>query len=121
MISQPDGRPVAYDNDFPQSQFSGGMYMSEWGYAQEDPDEQLAKLHIFSMKKLEPDKEIDVRITVHEFFTPKDPAMPFFAQADKQTNQNIAPYTPCGWGKTLLEALRLCIEEVNRFPYQGET
>ena len=96
--------------------------MSEWGYAQDDPAERLAKLHIFSMKKLEPGKEeIEVRITVHEFFTPKDPAMPFFAQADKQTNQKVAPYTPCGWGKTLLEALRQCILEVNRFPYQGET
>ena len=95
--------------------------MSEWGYAQDDPDEQLAKLHLFSMKKLEPGKdEIEVRITVYEFFTPKDPAMPFFAQADKQTNQKVAPYTPCGWGKTLLEALRQCILEVNRFPYQGE-
>ena len=95
--------------------------MNEWGYAQVDPAERLAKLQIFSMKKLEPGREIEFTITVHEFFTPKDPAMPFFAQADKQTNQKTAAYTPCGWGKTLLEALRQCIQEVNRFPYQGES
>jgi hypothetical protein len=29
----------------------------------------------------------------------------------------VAPYTPSGWGKTLLAALEECIREVNRFPY----
>jgi hypothetical protein len=28
-------------------------------------------------------------------------------------------YTPCGWGKTMLEALEECVRAVNRFPYQG--
>ena len=32
----------------------------------------------------------------------------------------VAPYTPCGWGKTLLEALARCVEEVNRFPFQEQ-
>jgi hypothetical protein len=59
-------------------------------------------------------------ITVKEFVTPADPALQFFAQADKQTNQKVAPYTPSGWGKTLLEALLECNKEVNRFPYQAE-
>ena len=94
--------------------------MSDWGFAQDDPRERLARVHTFSMKKLEPGREIDVTITVHEYFTPKDPAMLFFAQADKQTNQKVAAYTACGWGKTMLEALRQCIQELNRFPYQGE-
>ena len=31
----------------------------------------------------------------------------------------VAPYTPCGWGRTLLEALEECVRAVNRFPYQG--
>jgi hypothetical protein len=44
--------------------------------------------------------------------------MHFFALADKQTNQNGTPYTPCGWGETLISALSDCIRELERFPYQ---
>ena len=91
--------------------------MNDWGYAQRDPAEQLARLHYFSMKKLQAGGDIDFVITVKEYVTPKDPALVFFAQADKQTNQRVAPYTPSGWGKTLLAALEECIREVNRFPY----
>ena len=91
--------------------------MNEWGYAQRDPAEQLARLHFFSMKKLQAGGDIDFLITVKEYVTPKDPAQVFFAQADKQTNQSVAPYTPSGWGKTLLAALEECVREVNRFPY----
>jgi hypothetical protein len=35
--------------------------------------------------------------------------MRFFAQADKQTNQRTAPFTPVGWGSTLLKALTECV------------
>jgi hypothetical protein len=96
--------------------FTGGD-MNEWGYAQRDPAEQLARVQFFSMKKLQAGGDIDFLITVKEYVTPKDPALVFFAQADKQTNQRVAPYTPSGWGKTLLAALEECIREVNRFPY----
>lgn len=91
--------------------------MNDWGYAQRDPAEQLARVHFFSMKKLQAGGDIDFLITVKEYVTPKDPALVFFAQADKQTNQHVAPYTPSGWGKTLLAALEECVREVNRFPY----
>lgn len=95
--------------------------MNDWQYAQTDPREQLARLHFFSMKKLQDDEEIEMMITVKETFTPSlGGAMQFFAQADRQTNQKVAPYTPSGWGKTLLEALIACVREINRFPYQGE-
>ncbi len=93
--------------------------MSDWGYAQANPNERLARLHYFSMKKLQDGAEIEITITVQEFFTPADPAMLFFAQADKQTNQKVVPFTPSGWGRTLLEALEECVRAVNRFPYQG--
>src|SRR5262245_26881102 len=92
--------------------------MNDWGYAQGNPEEQLARLHFFSMIKVQDGKEIEFTITVKEFFTPKDPALQFFAQADKQTNQRVAPYTPCGWGKTLLEALEECVRAVHRFPLE---
>ena len=95
-------------------------FSSDWSYAQSDPSQQLARLHFFSIMKPHAGGEIEVTITVKEFATPADPAMPFFAQADKQTNQNVAPYTPSGWGKTMLEALLECVKELNRFPYQGE-
>lgn len=93
--------------------------MNDWGYAQGHPSEQLARLHYFSMiKKTQAGGEVEFTITVKEFVTPKDGALVFFAQADKQTNQKLAPYTPCGWGKTLLGALQECVREINRFPYQ---
>jgi hypothetical protein len=95
--------------------------MSDWGYAQSNPNERLARLHYFSMKKLQDGVEIEMTITVQEFFTPSDPAILFFAQADKQTNQKVAPFTPCGWGRTLLEALEECVRSVNRFPYHEPT
>jgi len=91
--------------------------MNDWGYAQAHPDEEFAKLHLFSMKKRQDGDEIEFTITVKEFFTPKDPALKFFAEADKQTNQKVLPFTPCGWGVTLLGALEECVKAVNRFPY----
>lgn len=93
--------------------------MNDWGYAQTDASEELARLHFFSMKKVQAGREIEFTITVKEFITPKDPAMLFFAEADKQTNQKIAPYTPCGWGRSLLGALEECVRAVNRFPYEA--
>jgi hypothetical protein len=95
--------------------------MNDWVYAQGHPSEQLARLHYFSMlKKTEAGGEVEFTITVKEYATPKDGALVFFAQADKQTNQNVAAYTPCGWGKTMLGALQECVREVNRFPYHEQ-
>lgn len=93
--------------------------MNDWGYAQTNASEQLARVQTFSMMKQQDGQEIEFTITVKEYFTPKDPAMLFFAEADKQTNQHLAPYTPCGWGTTLLGALAECIRAINRFPYQA--
>jgi hypothetical protein len=45
--------------------------------------------------------------------------MEFLAQADKQTNQKTAPFTACGWGPTLTDALAECVKAVHRFPYEG--
>ena len=91
--------------------------MNDWGYAQAHPDEEFAKLHLFSMKKKQDGEDVEFTITVKEFITPKDPALKFFAQADKQTNQKVMPFTPSGWGTTLLSALEECVKAVNRFPY----
>jgi hypothetical protein len=93
--------------------------MKEWGFAQTNPNEELAQVHYFSMKKQHPGGDVEFLITVKEFITPKEPTMHFFAQADKETNQHTAPYRPCGWGKTMLEALSECVRAVNRFPYEG--
>jgi len=92
--------------------------MSEWEFAQAEPEQQLAKVHLFSMVKRQNGGEVEFTITVKEYLTPKDPAMGYFAEADKQTNQGVAPYTPIGWGKTLLAALAQCMREVERFPYR---
>src|SRR5262249_33578617 len=95
----------------------GGM--KEWAFAQTDPSEELAEVHFFSMKKKCGSGDVEFLITVKEFITPAEPTMRFFAKTDKQTNQNTAPYTPVGWGKTLLEALSECVRAVNRFPYEA--
>jgi hypothetical protein len=92
--------------------------MSEWEFAQAEPEQQLAKVHLFSMVKRQDGGDVEFTITVKEYLTPKDPAMGYFAEADKQTNQGVAPYTPIGWGKTLLAALAQCMREVERFPYR---
>ena len=93
--------------------------MKEWGFAQTDPSQQMAELHMYSVTKVQPGGDVEFTVTVKEYITPKEPAMHFFAQADKMTNQNTAPYRPCGWGKTLLEALCECVKAINRFPYEG--
>ncbi len=93
--------------------------MNDWGFAQTDPSQRLARVHLFSIVKVQGDREVEFTIKVKEYYTPADPAAQFFAQADKQTNQHAAPYTPSGWGLTLYEALARCAKEINRFPYQG--
>jgi hypothetical protein len=94
--------------------------MTEWKFAQREPADELAQLSFFSMQKHQNGQAFEFRITVREYITPKDPCLLFYAEADKQTNQRTAPYTPCGWGRTLLEALSACMEAVRRFPYEPE-
>jgi hypothetical protein len=94
--------------------------MKEWGFAQTQASQELAQLHHFSIKKRHARGEVELLITVKEFVTPTEPTMHYFAQVDKYTNQRTAPYRPCGWGKTLLEALSECIRAIDRFPYEGE-
>jgi len=90
----------------------------EWTFAQQDPAEELARLHTFSIKK---HGDVEFVITVKEFARPQeDQTMRFFATADKQTNQKSVPFTPCGWGHTLLKALSECVKAIERFPYEGD-
>jgi len=93
--------------------------MNDWIFAQHEPAQQLARLHFFSIKKKEPAGEVEFLITVREHVPSGDRSMLFFAQADKQTNQLNAPYTPSGWGDTLLKALSECVQAIHRFPYEG--
>lgn len=95
--------------------------MEEWAYAQAKAAEKLARLHYFSVTKQQDGAEIEFIVTVKECAAPQDPRMRFFAKADKQTNQDSTPYTPSGWGETLLCALSDCITEIHRFPFQGKS
>ncbi len=92
--------------------------MAEWTFAQSQPHEELALLHSFSVKKRQAGGDVEFIITVKEFATQNNQSMRFFAEADKQTNQKTAPFTPIGWGDTLLKALSECIQAIHRFPYQ---
>ncbi|HUJ21535.1 MAG TPA: hypothetical protein VLX58_08450 [Bryobacteraceae bacterium] len=93
--------------------------MKEWGFAQVHPTDHLAQLHFFSIMKPCAGGEVEFRITVWEYAKPRDAALHFFAQADKQTNQKAAPFTPSGWGRSILDALTECIKAIHRFPYEG--
>jgi hypothetical protein len=94
--------------------------MSEWTFAETQPSDELAKLHFFSIKKRQPNGDIEFIITVKEYVDRNQHHMRFFAEADKQTNQKSAPFTPFGWGESLLQALSECVQAVHRFPYEGE-
>jgi len=93
----------------------------EWTFAQSNPADEFARLHWFSIKKRQPDgTQVEFTIRVREYARPQDDrAMRFFAEADKQTNQSTVPFTPCGWGPTLLKALSECVKSIERFPYEG--
>jgi hypothetical protein len=93
--------------------------MAEWTYAQTEPSEELCLLQHFAMKKRQATGDVEFLITVREYISPPDPALRFFAQADKQTNQKAAPFTPCGWGTSLVQALSECIKAIHRFPYEA--
>jgi hypothetical protein len=92
--------------------------LSDWQYAQEKPTERLCKIEHYSMLKQQAGGYVEFLITVREYVSPPDPAMRFLAQADKQTNQKTAPYTPMGWGSSLLQALAECMKGVRKFPYE---
>ncbi|HKV63854.1 MAG TPA: hypothetical protein VJO16_18240 [Candidatus Acidoferrum sp.] len=95
--------------------------MSDWKFAQKDVSEELALLHHFSFKKQQGAGEVRFVITVREFATPPQGQYArFFAQADKQVNQKIAPILPTGWGSSILEALTACVRMIREFPYEGE-
>ena len=44
--------------------------MSDWRFAQKNPAEELAQLHLYSFKKCVSGVEIDFVITVKEFAAP---------------------------------------------------
>jgi hypothetical protein len=92
--------------------------LSEWTYAQEKPTERLCRIQHYSMLKQQGGDQVEFLITVREYIDPPDPAMRFLAQADKQTNQKTAPYTPTGWGPSLLQALAECMQGIRKFPYE---
>ena len=93
--------------------------MTEWAFAQTDPAQQLAQISYFSVLKQDPDGEVEFLITIKEYASPKDAAMRFCALADQPINRKSAPFIPCGWGGSLLDALSECLRSVNRFRTNG--
>ena len=55
--------------------------MNDWKYVQRDPSEALAQLHFFSVTKKHACGEVETRITVKEFASPKTSDMKFLATA----------------------------------------
>ena len=95
--------------------------MSDWMHMQQDRFEQLALHHHFSVIKQQHGRDIPFRITVKEFATPPPGQnVRFFAEADREVNQNIAPFVPCGWSNSLYSALGDSLRLIRQFPYEGE-
>jgi hypothetical protein len=95
--------------------------MAEWEFAEIDPSEELAQLHYFSMKKHQPNAEVEFIITVKEFVDRNPHHMRFFAQADKEVGQKTGPFRPFGWGPTLSQALSQCMKLVRRHSFEPDT
>jgi len=93
--------------------------LAEWNYVETDPSEAFCELRYFGYVKKQNGKDIEFMITLKEYIHPPDPALRFFAHADKQTNQKTAPYTPCGWGTSVASALHECVKAIRRFPYEA--
>ena len=95
--------------------------MNDWRFAQKNPSEELAQLHLFSFKKCVSGVEVEFTITVKEFAVPPPgQRMRFYAEADKELNQKTASFMPCGWGDSLFSALGGCVKLIQNFPYEGE-
>jgi hypothetical protein len=95
--------------------------MSDWPYIQENPAEQLAQLHNFSLVKHQPAGDVVFYVTVKEFAAPPPgQRLRFFAESDKAVNQKTASFVPCGWGNSLFNALGDCVRLIRQFPYEGE-
>jgi hypothetical protein len=95
--------------------------VSDWRFAQKNPSEELALLHQFSFKKCHGSGETEFVITVREYAAPPPGQhVRFFALADKQVNQKLAPFVPSGWGNSVLDALSDCTRMIRQFPCEEE-
>ena len=92
--------------------------MSDWSFAQQDEQEQLAKLEHFSMVKMAASGEKEIGITISEYVTPQDPAMKFVARANQPLYQKTAPIVPIGWGNNRMQALSACLAMIRKFPFE---
>jgi hypothetical protein len=91
--------------------------MADWVYAQREPAEELALLHTFSVKRALAGGDVEFRITVREYAERNSLQMRFFAQADREVNQDVAPFSPFGWGPTLLDALSECLKGIRQYTH----
>ena len=92
--------------------------MTDWHFAQSDPSEEFAKLHLFAMRKRQPGGDVEFIITVFEYVNRNQLNMRFYARADKEVNQKTAPFTPFGWGDTMVRALTECKKLIQDHPYE---
>jgi hypothetical protein len=93
----------------------------EWHFTRTTPAEELAQLHIFTIKKRQHDGVVAFRITVKEYAVPPvGQRLRFFAEADKLVNQKTAALLPSGWGDSLSEALEGCLRLIRQFDYEEE-
>lgn len=94
--------------------------MSDSSFISAHQSEELARLHYYSIKKNQPDGDVEFVITVYEYAERNKQFMKFYARADKAVNQKSAAFIPFGWGETLTMALNQCVKEIRSYPYEAE-
>ncbi len=92
--------------------------MAEWSYVDTEQGEGFCEIRYFGFVKKQASGDVEFLITLREYVHPPDPALKYFAQADKQTNQKTAAFTPVGWGSSVASALHECVKAIRRFPYE---
>jgi len=92
--------------------------LAEWNYVDTEPGEGFCQIRYFGYVKKCPAGDVEFLITLREYVHPPDPALKYFAQADKETNQKTAPFAPFGWGGSAGSALLECVKSIRRFPYE---
>jgi hypothetical protein len=82
---------------------------NDWQYAKLIRESSWPGCHLFPLRRLQGEVEIEMIIHSKGDVTPTPGgAMQFFAQAEKQTNQKVGPYTPSAWGRDARRPLSVC-------------
>src|SRR5687767_12900550 len=92
--------------------------MTDWQFAQRATLLRNSRSCIFSRCASGSPGDVEFIITVFEYVSRNQLNMSFYARADKEVNQKTAPFTPFGWGDSIVRALTECKKQTQDYPYE---